>query len=314
MSTYWKKWHSILTAFSLTAMSLLAQNGQAEPFFDTTPEQLNRIHVGRNESAIKALPKDFPFVSKGKLTIAVAPSDPPLSFYAQDARTPVGSEADFASAIAESLGLDLQLVPITWIDWSLGLTSGKYDAAMANIGVTEARKKKYDFSTYRQGLHGFYVKKDSAIQSISEPKDLAGLRVIVGAGTNQERILLRWNDEVQAAGMQPIALQYYDDSAASLLAIKSGRADVIVQPNAQLVYMSLRDGNLRGVGTLSAGWPDRSDVAVVTRKGSGLAEPVTLAINGLIADGIYQKILDRWHLGDEALQKAETNPAGLPEN
>ena len=282
-------------------------------FFDTSAKQDGRIHVEKNEDAIKAIPQDYQFVNKDKLTIAVTPSDPPLSFYASDAKTPVGSEVDFASAIAESLGKQLELVAIPWIDWSLGLSSGKYDAVLANIGVTEARKKKFDFSTYRKGIHGFYVKSDSPIKKIEKPEDLAGYRVIVGGGTNQERIMLRWNDIVTHEKLKPIVLQDYDDSAAKLLALQSGRADVIVGPHAQLVYFALRDHNLRKAGTLIAGWPDRSDVSVVTRKSSGLAEPVTIAINGLIKSDAYEKILARWHLEDEALNGSETNPKGMAE-
>ncbi|WP_156923228.1 ABC transporter substrate-binding protein [Ignatzschineria larvae DSM 13226] len=285
---------------------------KAQSSFDITAAQLGRVHVEKSTQAIDAIPGDFKFVSPGKLTIAVAPSDPPTAFYATDAKTPIGVDPDFASALAESLGLELSLIPITWIDWSLGLSSGKYDAVLANVGVTEDRKKKFDFSTYRLGLHGFYVKKESEITEVTEPKDLSGLRIIVGAGTNQERILLRWNETLLAENDPPLQLQYYDDGAVSLLAIQSERADVIVQPNAQLVYIAERDGNIRGVGTLSAGWPDRSDVAVVTRKDRGLAEPITIALNSLIENGHYQKILDKWYLGDEALEVSETNPQGLP--
>lgn len=302
---------SLLFALLVTAQVTNAQAENLQGSYDITAQQLGRIHVDKNRAAIAAIPADFKFVNPGKLTVAVAPSDPPISFYATDAKTPIGVDPDVASAIAESLGLALQLVPITWIDWSLGLSSGKYDAVLANVGVTEERKKKYDFSTYRLGLHGFYVKKESDITHISTPKDLSGLRLIVGAGTNQERILLRWNEILLAEKLPPLRLQYYDDGAVSLLAIQSERADVIVQPNAQLVYIAERDGNIRGVGTLSAGWPDRSDVAVVTRKDSGLAEVVTLVLNGLIASGDYQKILDNWQLGSEALEIAETNPQGL---
>src|SRR5690606_5234141 len=136
----------------------------------------------------------------------------------------------------------------------------------------------------------------SPFTSIKEPKDAAGLRIIVGAGTNQERILVKWSEENVAAGLKPIDLQYYDDEAASLLALRSGRADVIVQPHAQLVFIAARDKNIKRVGTLSAGWPDRSDVAITTRKGSGLADALTVATNGLIEDGTYAKILKRWHL------------------
>lgn len=80
----------------------------------------------------------------------------------------------------------------------LGLASGKYDAVISNVGVTEQRKEKFDFSTYRQGL-----------------------RIIVGAGTNQERILLKWNDENIAAGLKPLELQYYDDEATRLIALSA---------------------------------------------------------------------------------------------
>ncbi|QCI99540.1 ABC transporter substrate-binding protein [Agrobacterium larrymoorei] len=286
----------------------------ADDAFDLSPAQSGRIHVERDNAAIAAVPKDFKFVTAGKFTVAVAPGGPPLATYATDARTVVGADLDYASAIAESLGLELELVPVAWADWPLGLTSGKYDAVISNVGVTELRKEKFDFSTYRQGLHGFFVRSDSGITAINEPKDAAGLRIIVGASTNQERILLKWNDQNVAAGLKPLELQYYDDEATSLVALAAGRADVIVQPHAQLVFIAARDKNIKRVGTLAAGWPERSDVAITTRKGSGLADALTLATNNLIKSGAYARILARWQLSEEALPESRTNPPGLPKS
>ena len=300
------------TLLAAAAALLHVGSAQADTAFDLSPEQPGRVQAVRNETAIAAIPADFKFVTPGKFTVAVSPGGPPLATYATDARTVIGADPEYAGAIANSLGLELELVPTAWIDWPLGLTSGKYDAVISNVGVTEQRKEKFDFSTYRQGLHGFFVKSDSGIISIKEPKDAAGLRIIVGAGTNQERILLKWSDENVAAGLKPLELQYYDDEATSLVALASGRADVIVQPHAQLVFIAARDNNIKRVGTLSAGWPERSDVAITTRKGSGLANALTIATNGLIADGTYGKVLERWHLREEALPKSETNPPGLP--
>ncbi|APG95109.1 ABC transporter substrate-binding protein [Sinorhizobium americanum] len=301
------------TVVTATVAALLHFSpAQADASFDLSPEQPGRVQATRNEKAIAAIPADFKFVAPGKFTVAVSPGGPPLATYATDARTVVGADPDYAEAIADSLGLTLELVPVAWIDWPLGLTSGKYDAVISNVGVTEQRKEKFDFSSYRQGLHGFFVKADSAITSIGEPKDAAGLRIIVGAGTNQERILLKWSEENVANGRKSIELQYYDDEAASLLALASGRADVIVQPHAQLVFIAARDKNIKRVGTLSAGWPERSDVAITTRKGSGLADALTIATNGLIKDGAYARILERWRLSEEALPRSETNPPGLP--
>ncbi|MDS7594699.1 ABC transporter substrate-binding protein [Agrobacterium tumefaciens] len=280
--------------------------------FDLSPEQPGRVRVEKDAAAVAAVPKDFKFVSPGKFTVAVSPGGPPLATYATDAKTVVGADPDYALAIADSLGLDLELVSVAWADWPLGLASGKYDAVISNVGVTEQRKEKFDFSTYRQGLHGFFVKSDSGIASIQQPKDAAGLRIIVGAGTNQERILLKWSDENVAAGLKPIELQYYDDEATRFVALAAGRADVIVQPHAQLVFIAARDKNIKRVGTLSAGWPECSDVAITTRKGSGLAHALTLATNDLIKSGAYAKILDRWKLSEEALPESRTNPPGLP--
>lgn len=285
---------------------------QAADGYDLSPEQTGRLRASKNPQAIAAIPADFKFVTPGKFTVASAVGGPPLNTYATDAKTVVGSDPDYASAIADSLGLELQIIPVAWADWPLGLTSGKYDAVISNVGVTEQRKEKFDFSSYRRGGHGFFVRLDSPLKSISEPKDAAGLRVIVGAGTNQERILLRWSQENVKAGLKPLELQYYDDEATQLIALQSGRADVIVQPHSTLVFIAKRDKNIRRVGILSAGWPEKSDVAITTRKGSGLANALTIATNGLIADGTYTKILERWGLVDEALPRSETNPPGLP--
>lgn len=307
-------WTLRTSLMAIAAILFAAVNPAHSADFDLSPEQAGRIRAERDNAAIAAIPQDFKFVTPGTFTVAVSPGGPPLATYATDAKTVVGADPDYALAVADSLGLKLELVPVAWIDWPLGLVSGKYDAVISNVGVTEQRKEKFDFSTYRQGLHGFFVKADSPVSSIKEPKDAAGLRIIVGAGTNQERILLKWNDENVAAGLKPLELQYYDDEAASLLALSSGRADVIVQPHAQLIYIAARDRNIKRVGTLSAGWPERSDVAITTRKGGGLADALTVSTNGLIADGVYAKILNRWQLNEEALPKSETNPPGLPKS
>ncbi|QEN85834.1 ABC transporter substrate-binding protein [Labrys sp. KNU-23] len=304
---------SVRTLFiAVAALAGVTVSAAHSADFDLSPEQPGRIRAEKVAEAIAAIPKGFRFVAPGTFTVAISPGGPPLAAYATDARTVVGADPDYALAIADSLGLTLDLVPVAWADWPLGLASGKYDAVISNVGVTEQRKEKFDFSTYRQGLHGFSVKKDSAIGAIREPKDVAGLRIIVGAGTNQERILLKWNELNVAAGLKPVELQYYDDDAASLLALRSGRADVIVQPHAQLVFIAARDNDIKSVGTLSAGWPDRSDVAITTRKDSGLANALTIATNALIANGSYARILQRWQLSREALSKSETNPPGLP--
>lgn len=297
---------------ALSAFTLATDMAHAAEKFDFSAEQSARPRAARDAEAVRAIPPNYKFVKEGVLTVAIAPFAPPISTYASDAKTVVGFDPDFALLIADALGLKLDLQPIAWADWPLGLSSGKYDAVISNVGVTEQRKEKFDFSTYRLGLHGFYVKADSPIKSIKEPKDIAGLKITTGAGTNQERILLEWNKRNLAAGLKAAELQYSDDDVSRTLAVVTRRVDANFNPNAPQAYEAAKNGQIRLVGTVNAGWPLKSDVAIATRKGSGLAVALTAAANGLIRNGLYEKALARWSLAEEALPKSETNPPGLP--
>ncbi len=299
-------------AIVVTASLAFAVPVAAQGVYDLSPAQPGRPRTQAHPAAIAAISKDFKFVKPGVFTVATNASTPPLATYATDSKTLVGADPDVAQLIADSLGLTLKLVPTPWADWPLGVISGKYDAAISNIGVTEQRKEKFDFSSYRAGLHGFFVKADSKVETIAGPKDAAGLRVVLGAGTNQERILLEWSKQNVAAGLKAIELITFDDEANRLLALSSGRADVIVQPHAQLLFIQQRDRNIKRVGVLSAGWPDRSDVAVATRKGAGLADAITIALDEVYRDGRFDGALKRWGVEEERLDKPQTNPPGLP--
>lgn len=300
------------TFLILAMLSGSLAQAQSIAQIDLSPAQTGRIHAQPDPAAIQALPADFRFVTPGTLTVAISAAVPPASTYATDARTVVGADADHAHQMAEALGLKLDLVTVAWPDWPLGLASGKYDAVISNVGVTEERKLKFDFSTYRLGLHGFFVRKDSPIQSIKEPQDIAGLKIITAVGTIQERILLEWNRINLAAGLKPAQLLYFDDLVAAKLALESGRADAHFNPYGPLAYLAAREGRTRAVGTVNAGWPLKADVAVATRKGSGLAAAFTVATNTLIRNGKYAQTLARWGIAEEALPRAETNPPGLP--
>ncbi|MCA8295075.1 ABC transporter substrate-binding protein [Burkholderia sp. AU30198] len=286
---------------------------QSATSFNLSPDQHDRPRATPAAEAIKLIPGNFRFVEKGVLTVGIAVAAPPISAFATDAKTIVGADPDLAQLVADELGLKLRLVPLAWADWPLAVASGKVDAVLSNVTVTEARKQKFDFSTYRRDVLGFYVEQGSSIRQIREPKDIAGLRIIGDSGTNQEKILLAWDKENVAHGLKPIHVLYYDDPSVRMLALVSGRVDAIFSVNAGLAYQESQGAKIRLVGTVSGGWPRTAEVAVTTRKGSGLADPVTYAINDLIRNGKYRQVLERWNLGSEAIERAATNPPGLPD-
>ncbi|MCZ3381798.1 transporter substrate-binding domain-containing protein [Kosakonia sp. SOY2] len=266
------------------------------------------VTVQRNVAAIAKIPADYRFVEPGTLTVAIsALNSPPLALVASDNRTRIGSDPDIARLLAQSLGLKLRLVPTAWEDWPLGITSGRYDVALVNIAVTEARKQKFDFATYRADSLAFSVKSSSAIQAIRSAGDLAGRKVIVGSGTNQERILLRWNEENQAAG-RPLAQPIYlTDDASGNLYIQSGRADVVFGPQSVAAYKAALNGNTKVVGL----GPKKAWVATTTKKGNGLVYALQAALDGAIARGEYQQVLARWGEQGEAVEHSQVNPPGI---
>lgn len=258
------------------------------------------------------VPADFRFVTPGTLTVATHPGQLPLADYGADSKEVIGIEPDIARLVADALGLKLVVVPVAWADWPLGLESGKYDAVLSNVTVTEERKKKFDFSSYRYDLLGIYTRTDGPIQKIEKPADVAGLKVVVGASTNQDQILRQWDAQNIAAGLEPVQYQYFDDSVVGRLAVITGRADVSFEPNATGAY-SARDGKVRRVGLFPGGWPNAAAISVTTRKGSGLADAVTQALNTQIGSGTYAHALARWNVTEEAVPQSQTNPPGLPD-
>lgn len=257
------------------------------------------------------IPAGYRFVKPGAFTVATHPGQLPLADYGADSKDVVGIEPDIARLIADALGLKLVIVPVAWADWPLGLESGKYDAVLSNVTVTEERKKKFDFSSYRYDLLGIYTRTDGPIQKIEKPADVAGLKVVVGASTNQDQILRQWDQQNIAAGLKPVEYQYFDDAVVGRLAVITGRADVSFEPNATGAY-SARDGKVRRVGLFPGGWPNAAAISVTTRKGSGLADAVTQALNTQIGSGTYAQALKRWNVAEEAVPQSQTNPPGLP--
>lgn len=266
------------------------------------------IEAPANPQAIGQIPPGFHFVEPGYLTVATANTNsPPLGLLASDNKTRIGSDADFARLLADSLGLKLRLVPAAWEDWPLGVTAGRYDVAMFNIAVTEERKKKFDFATYRADGHAFLVKADSPISTIAKAEDVAGKRIIVGSGTNQERILLGWDEKNRAKGLKPVTPVYLTDEAAATLTLLSGRADALFGPQSMAAWKVASRGDTKIVGY----GPVRSWVAVTTKKGNGLAQALQTAVNGTIKGGQYQQVLTRWGEQNEAIEASILNPPGI---
>ncbi|NUP14722.1 MAG: ABC transporter substrate-binding protein [Streptomyces sp.] len=255
----------------------------------------------------------------GKLVIGsgTLPSGaPPLGFTGGDQKTLTGSEVDLARLVAAVLGLEPEVKRFTWENLFVGIDSGKVNVGFSNITDTEERKQKYEFASYRKDDLAFEALKDSKFGFDGDYKALAGKTVSVGAGTNQERILLEWKKKLESEGKN-LTVKYFQDNNSTYLALNSGKIDAYFGPSPNLSYHVTQTASTpdptRIAGQFSgAGATLQGLIAAAAKKDSGLAEPLAAAINHLIENGQYAKWLAAWNLSGEAVTKSEVNPPGLP--
>nr|WP_202519412.1 ABC transporter substrate-binding protein [Streptomyces sp. SID1034] len=267
------------------------------------------------EQKVDAIAAKLPAAVRGRgtLNVGVATgSVPPLSFYATDDKTPIGVELDIATLVADTLGVQAKFQPVSWENLFVGLDSGKFDGVFSNVTVTEERKEKYDFATYRKDQLAFETKKGAGWK-VNGPADVAGKTIAVSSGTNQEKILLDWSAEDVKAGRKPVNVKYYQTATDYYLALQSGRIDAYLGPNPSAAYHVASAGQTEIAGTYSGGGAGlQGEIAATTKKGSGLVEAYAAALDHVIKDGSYAKVLARWGLSGEAVTRSEINPPGLP--
>ncbi|MET9407521.1 ABC transporter substrate-binding protein [Streptomyces sp. NPDC002935] len=276
-----------------------------------------RVKVSEVKSISAELPKSV--AEKGTLVVGVGAlpaGSAPLNYVGQDQKTLTGTEPDLGRLVAAVLGLKPVVKNSTWENLFVGVDSGKVDVAFSNVTDTEERKKKYEFASYRKDNLAFEVLKKSTWNFDGDYRNLAGRTVAVGAGTNQEKILLEWKAKLAKEGKK-LTVKYYQDNNATALALSSGKIDASFGPNPAVAYHVTQNAKTphptRNAGQFSgAGATLQGLIAATAKKGSGLAKPVADAINHLIENGQYAKWLAAWNLSNEAVGTSQVNPPGLP--
>jgi polar amino acid transport system substrate-binding protein len=271
----------------------------------------DRITTDKVDSIAQLVPADI----RARGTLVVTGSigtAPPLGFYADDDTTIIGSEPDLAHLFGDVLGLKVEYRNADWAQNFVQIDSGAADAFISNVTVTEERKEKYDFATYRLDNLAFEAKKGSGLK-IGTAADAAGKKIGVGSGTNQEKILVDWSEADVKAGLPAIEISYYQNASDYYLALGSGRIDAYFGPNPTSAYHVLAAGETEIVGTQSGAGADlQGEIAVLTKKGNGLAGAFAAAIDHTIENGTYAQVLARGGLTNESVAKSEINPPGLP--
>ncbi|CAM5580007.1 ABC transporter substrate-binding protein [Streptomyces tanashiensis] len=261
--------------------------------------------VRKNEAAAKLLPADVR--QRGSLTFAASVSNPPSAAYLPDGRTVVGVDADFSAAVTKALGLELKREVVGFEAILPALGSGKYDVGTGNFGVTEERRKTIDFVTYINDGQGFAARADSTLKAVTDLTQLCGLKVAVNAGTTFERTLEKNKGRCAEAGKPAYEVNVYSETGAIWMSLQQGRSDVVMNTINGVRYAVTQQENLKFLNEYR-----RLDVGFAFRKGTPLAPAFQAAVNGLKADGTYDRILRKWGVTASGIERSQISPPEIP--
>ena len=218
-------------------------------------------------------------VNAGKLTMSTNAAFPPYEM-TTDSGDFEGIDIEVAGAIAEKLGLELQVDDMDFDAALLAAQNGKSDMVMAGVTVTDERLKVMDFSdTYAEGIQSIIVPEDS---DIATADDLSGKAIGTQRGTTG---YIYCSDDF---GDENVVA--YDDGLTAVQALNNGQVDAVVIDNAPAKEFVAANPGLVILDTSYA----EEDYAIGLAKGSALEDAINAALEELKADGTLQSIVDKY--------------------
>ena len=267
---------SFLAAAGLTAaaLALTACGGSASSTASSTASS-----AASSEAASTSAAAELATVEAGKLTMATNAAFPPYEM-TTDAGEFEGIDIDTAKAIAEKLGLELQIDDMDFDAALLSVQQGKADIVMAGVTVTDERKAVMDFSdSYATGVQVVIVKEgsDVTLDNLGE-KMIGTQRGTTGYIYTSDDY---GDDHVTA----------YDNGASAVQALINGQVDCVVIDSAPAEAFVAANA---GLTILDTEYVTENYAIGVNKDNTALLDAINQVLAELIADGTVQSIVDKY--------------------
>ena len=216
----------------------------------------------------------------GKLVMATNAEFPPYEYHDGDAI--VGIDAEIAKAIADELGMELEIEDIAFDSIIPEIVSGKADMGLAGMTVTEDRMQSVDFSdTYAKASQKIIVTEDSEIAS---PDDLKGVIVGVQLGTTGDIYV----SDLEADGT---TVERYSKGFEAVQALSQGKIDAVVidgEPAKTFV------AETEGLKILEESFTDEEYAIAVKKGNKELLEKINGALKTMKDNGTLDEIVAKY--------------------
>ena len=229
---------------------------------------------------------DEPASDAAKLTMATEATFPPYEYYDGDAI--VGIDVEVAQAIAEKLGMELEVTDIAFDSIIPGIQTGKYDMGMAGMTVTDERKEQVSFSdSYATGVQVVIVRDGSAITSVDDL--LAdGANTVVGTQAGTTGFLYATSD-IEEAGLGTV--KSFGKTTDAVEALKNGQVDCVILDNEPAKALVAAN---EGLHILDTEYAVEDYAIAIAKENTELLEKVNKALSELKTDGTLQSIVGKY--------------------
>ena len=263
---------------SVAALALTACGGSSSTASSAAASSVASSAAASSEAASTAA--DLTTVEAGKLTMATNATFPPYEM-TTDNGTIEGIDVETAQAIADKLGLELQVDDMDFDAALLSVQQGKADIAMAGITVTDERKAVMAFSdSYATGIQSIIVPEGS---DIATADDLAGKKIGTQRGTTG---YLYCSDDFGED-----AVVAYDNGLTAVQALNNAQVDAVVIDNEPAkAYVESNPG----LKILDTSYAEEDYAIGMNKDNTALLDAVNAALEELKADGTLQSIVDKY--------------------
>lgn len=223
------------------------------------------------------------FAAEGKLVMATNAAFPPYEYYEGDKI--VGIDAEAAAAIAEKLGLELEIVDMDFNAIITAVATGKVDIGMAGMTVTDERLQNVNFSdSYATGVQVVIVKEGSAIQSLDDLyAEGASYKIGVQEATTGD---IYCSDDFGEENVLK-----YKNGADAVAALVSGKVDCVVIDNEPAKAFVAAN---QGLTILDTEYAVEDYAIAVALENKDLLDKINEALFELMEDGTLDAIVAKY--------------------
>lgn len=289
-----KRCVAVLLGVSFMTSLAGCSNADSDKNVDITEASIAEAEDAIKEDDIDAVSEsidlgDATLINDGILTVGMVVDYPPFEYYPINGTEPIGVDVDIVNALADELGLEVEIKDVPWDDALFANIGSEYDVVCSAVTITDDRLEEMLFTdAYIDNYQSIVICRDSEV-NIQGFESLDGLRIAVQKGTVSDEMMMGFVEQ------ETISIELIENEIATdcFEQLKNGDVDAVVCDS------TVAEGQVtRNSDVFSEVYRDESTVErfaiAIGKDNTGLQIALNKALSKLQNEGAVTSIIDSW--------------------